>query len=318
MPTASQPRDPAACTLRADLIVVVPALNESLRIQDCLGSLLQQGARLRVIVSDNASTDGTAHKALAFADRFDLHIRNSARLAAAEHFVSAGRFALSDRRLDGDAFAFLAGDDRWSDEFANAALDALAENPEADVVWPTFVWEGEGVPERRLPPPARLNHTWAVCRRLQALVLSDHREVANLIYGVYRREAFEHMLAAWERGGEDFAADYAAAWSVIGHYRVVACHSAVGFRHIRSGADLLQRVGVRRSENANLISLMRTYLTVNVRVNHRLGLALGRLGDDNWHPTPLQLQALRAPQWLWGAVRQFRQWRKRPSARSNQ
>jgi Glycosyl transferase family 2 len=268
-------------------------------------SLLDQPSHLglRVLVSDNASSDGTGEEAKRCGDGLDLAMRRTDLLRPSEHFVSAGRWALASEP-QAEFFSFLAGDDTWTAGFAEAALDALEQNPTASMVFPAFLWEGDG-PNRLLPPIALEQHK-ARYRQWRALLAADRRELANLAYGVFRREAFEDLIAAWGRGGDAFASDYAAVWSILGHHRAVACPLAVGRRHVRSGADLLERVGIHRASATTPIDLVRLYLRLNFRVNHLIARALARAAPDGSAPSLWQVQVFRAPQWLIGAARQIR------------
>src|SRR6185312_9491353 len=96
------------------------------------------------------------------------------------------------------------------------ALTALAQHPAAAVAFPTFSWEGGDRP--RVIPPADLMGAHALQRQARALFLPDSRELANLVYGVYRREAFESLVQGLERGGDRFGSDYAAAWNLLERY----------------------------------------------------------------------------------------------------
>jgi glycosyltransferase involved in cell wall biosynthesis len=287
---------------QAALVVVVPAHNEVVRVRECLRSLARQETSVKVFFSDNASDDGTAEAAREFVGDLALTVRTTSPMNASEHFVSAGRWAL-EAEPRAPAFALLAGDDTWSSGFAQAALATLGSNPAVGAVFPAFIWE-EADDERCLPPVA-FRQSGPAARRRRALLLPDHRELANLVYGVFRRDAFAGLLAAWERGGDTFAADYAAAWCIVGDYQVEACPAAVGHRHVRVGSDLIQRVGLRRADARGALASVRLYVTLNIRVNRLIATAVARAvpraGPPSW-----QVQVIRAPQWLWGAVRQVR------------
>jgi hypothetical protein len=258
---------------------------------------------VQVFFSDNASDDGTAKAARECDGDLDLTVRTTHLLKAGQHFVSAGRWAL-EAEPDAPVFAFLAGDDTWSSGFVSAATDQLRRSPSVDVIFPAFVWESIEE-ERWLAPVAFRQHTPAA-RQRRALFLSDRRELANLVYGVFRREAFEDLLVAWERGGESFAADYAAAWSILADHRVEACAAAVGRRQVRPDVDLLERVGLRRSDARGPIATMGMYVRLNWQVNRLTALAIARTVPTGHGPPSWQVQLIRAPQWLWGAVRQVR------------
>jgi hypothetical protein len=217
--------------------------------------------------------------------------------------VSAGRWAL-DAEPAARAFAFLAGDDSWSRGFASAALDQLRRSPTADAIFPAFVWHA-GDEVRRLAPVA-FQHGSAAARRRRALLLSDHRELANLAYGVFRRDAFADLIDAWERGGESFAADYAAVWCIVGEHLVEACEGAVGRRRVRPDADLLERVGFHRGHARGAVATVRMYVALNRHVNRLIAAAIARTVPAGSAPSERQVQLIRAPQWLWGALRHVR------------
>ena len=286
----------------AELLVVVPALNEEARLPTCLGSLVAQAARLDVRVSDNGSTDATADIAASFGSRLSVRTRTVSRQSATAHFVSAGRWGLETSNAP--FVALLAGDDAWAAGFAEAALSLLTQRPDVDVACPSFRWVG-GDRERDLPPVAFASSSHRL-NQARALVMSDRRELANLVYGVYRRTAFEDLLNAWERGGEQFGSDYAAAWCVLGRQRVVACPQALGLRYERSGVDLISRVGAERPTRGGVLSLARTYVVLNLRVNTQLRRALIAVAAGRVPMTVRLLPLLRAPQWVWGAVAHLR------------
>lgn len=285
-----------------ELAVVVPARNEEGRIGACLASLTSQRARIQVFVSDNASEDLTGQRASEFQDRLRLTTRRTGFLEATEHFVSSARWALSNS--DAPLLALLAGDDSWEATFVQQALSALEQVPSAAVAFPTFIWEGGDRP--RVIPPVDLMGHYARRRQARALLLPDARELANLVYGVYRREAFESLIQGLERGGDRFGSDYAAAWNLLERYRVVAAPSAVAYRYERAGADLIERAGIARTGSEGLMHQALLYVRLNARVNADLGRALqrGRGGGPMW--LPALVQAARAPGWVWGALDQVR------------
>ncbi len=277
---------------RGHLVVVVPAMNEAARIGGCLDSLAAQRAPLTVLVSDNASDDATAAIASRGAGRHPVTVRTTAeRLAPVAHFVSAARWALESS--DAATFAMLAGDDAWSPGFAAVALDALDDDPDADVAFPTFIWT-DGTTERTLAPVSFLTPS-PMLRQLKALALPDGRELANLVYGVYRRDAFADLVEGLARAGERFASDYAAAVRTVARHRVVAAHGAVGFRSVRPGADLLGRVGIAARPGAGILDAGLQYFRLNYRINRGIAGALRALGSGL---APVWVQAVRAPQWF--------------------
>lgn len=282
------------------IAVVVPALNESGRVASCLGSLYAQDARLGVFVSDNASDDDTADVVRNADHRCRVDVRRlDSRLEAAAHFVSAARWALSES--DAELFAFLAADDEWRPGFISSLLPVL-DAAKAGVAFPTFEWV-DGT-RSRVISPASFMHPDAHARQRAALLLPDWRELANLVYGVYERAAFKCLVDAMERGGDLFAIDYAAAWLVLGSYKAVACRDAVGVRQVRSGADLLERVGLQGTDGKGVYRAFSTYIRLTYRVNRGIADAIRQISPTR-HPSMDKVLVLRLPQALWGISRQL-------------
>jgi hypothetical protein len=278
------------------VVVAVSARNEAERIGACLSSLAAQAVHLRVLVSDNASNDDTGRIAASFSDRLEFDLRTTGPLGACEHLVSTGRWALAEQP-DAELFALLAGDDEWGPDFARSALATLQSQPAVAAAFPAFEWVEHGRVVRELAPFDFLQRSGS-SRRRRALLVPDRRELANLMYGVYRRQAFQDLLTAWEQGGDDFGADYAAVWSLLGSHRVAACSGARGRRYVRPGADLIERAWGQRSAGTGVIAQGWFYLRLNLRLNRLIATALARVSPDA--PRVWRVQLLRSPQWIGG------------------
>lgn len=288
-----------------DVAVVVFARNEADRIGHCLDSVVAQGVPSDVLFSDNGSTDGTGEIAGRFAERLALRIRSVVDLGPMQHIVSTGRWALD--QSDAPLLVFLAGDDSWAPDFLSMALAAIRDRPEVDVAFPTFVWDrADG--ERRIAPVDLLASDGRL-RQGRALALPDSRELANVLYGVYRRDAFARVIDALERCGEDFGGDYAAVISLLGSSRVAAAPAAVGFRFERRGVDLVERIGISRSGDESLIGKVALYARITARVNRSLGRAVSRSTGHRAAWTVPTTFVVRAPAWVMDAARHFRKQR---------
>lgn len=284
----------------APISVVVPALNEAEFISCCLDSLRNQALNVQIFVSDNASNDATSDAARAVAGDLSISVRRlDERCGPTAHFVSAARWALESS--DAKYFSFLAADDEWLSGFSSAIITKFSE-VEVDIVLPSFEWR-DGVRDRVIHPPSFLQRQ-ARIRQLSALILPDWRELANLVYAVYTRAAFCSLIDALARGEDRFAADYAAAWYVLGRYQAAGCRAAVGVRHVRLGADLLSRVGVQRVEGAHMYSKAAAYARLFFRVNQGISRALAQV-DETRHLPQAVVLGLRLPQALLGIPRQL-------------
>ncbi len=170
--------------------------------------------------------------------------------------------------------------------------------------FPTLVWFGRGG-ERRIAPTDLLASDGRL-RQFRALALPDSRELANLLYGVYRRDAFARVIDALERCGEDFGGDYAAVISLLRSSRVAAAPAAVGFRFERRGVDLVERVGLSRTGEQSLIAKVALYARITARVNTSLGRAISRTTGNSAAWTVPATYVVRGPAWVMDAARHFR------------
>ena len=274
------------------LAVVIPAHNEAENLPEAIACVATQVLPIRILVSDNASTDDTEAW---LAGRTDVTSRRTASLLTPwEHFTSCGRWALGTG--DEQYLAFLAADDRWSPKFAGQAVSALDQNPQFGMVFPTFVWTDIGG-QRSLPPPNLSSPSRAV-RQLRAMSMGNRHELANQVYGVFRRSAFERLLMSWEAAGGAFGADFASVIGLLSTERSLPLPDAVGIRSVRQGADLIERVGVTRPADGHLGKKGLAYVRLNTRVNTGIGRALASLtGRPTWLMVS-STQVLRTPQWI--------------------
>ena len=80
--------------MTARIAVVVPAHNEGPSLEACLNSLASQAVPIRIMVSDNGSTDGTPDILERLRSSFEFDARRVEGLGPSEHFASCGRWAL--------------------------------------------------------------------------------------------------------------------------------------------------------------------------------------------------------------------------------
>ena len=286
---------------KASLTVVVPALNEAEYLPQCLNSLQQQAVDIRVFVSDNASEDETSAVARLVDSDLSLSVRRlDRRCGPTEHFVLAARWALESS--DTEYFSFLAADDEWHPDFSTAVLTRFSK-ANVDIVLPSFEWKDGDL--CRVIRPSNFLQRRPQHRQLLALMLPDWKELANLLYAVYTRAAFCTLIDALHRGEDEFAADYAAAWYVLGRYRAAGCEDAVGVRRVRANTDLLERVGMRSGDAVTMRARATAYTRLYCRVNGGISRALARL--DGTHRVPEAVVfGLRLPQALLGIPRQLK------------
>src|ERR1044071_465839 len=111
----------------ARLTIGMPLYDNAPTIRHALDSLLAQSyPNFRLIVGDDASTDGTANVC-------DEYARRDARITVVHHQrnLNYGNFRFLLEQAQTPLFMFAAGDDYWHPEYVRRMLDALDANPAA-------------------------------------------------------------------------------------------------------------------------------------------------------------------------------------------
>lgn len=125
----------------------VPIYNEERFLDASLLSLRAQDyPNLEILISDNASTDGT----LAICER---HAREDPRIRVSRVEVNCGPVPNFQRALtlaSGEFFMWAAGHDVWSPNLISECVALLKENPEASLAFGSSCWiDAEGAPMER-------------------------------------------------------------------------------------------------------------------------------------------------------------------------
>lgn len=284
--------------MTARIAVVVPTHNEGRNLEACLNSLASQAVPTRIMVSDNGSTDGTPEILERLRRSFEFDARRVEGLGPSEHFASCGRWALDS---GSEPFvALLAADDQWGAEFAESTIAVLDADASLGMAFPTCSWIGDGN-ARTLEPPDFVSRS-SVSRQVRAILLPDEVELANQVYGLFRRDAFQELIDSWDRGGDAFASDYASVVRTLAKHRSRAAPGAVVLRSLREGQDLLffTRLGIEQETDKPTTHLRAGMLYVKYNVLRDLGLsrALSRVYERPPTLTAIGVMPLRAAHWL--------------------
>lgn len=136
----------------ARVSIGLPVYNGMPYLETALTSLLaQEETNIEVIISDNASADGTENLCRAVAARDDRvrYLRNEVNLGAATNFQRV--LSLSTAPF----FAWAAHDDVYSRDFVSRCLEVLQSRPEAALCVPAHRRiddKGEAISVRQEPP----------------------------------------------------------------------------------------------------------------------------------------------------------------------
>jgi len=125
----------------APLITIgMPIYNEERFIERALDSLLQQDyPNLRILISDNASTDRTGEICQRVAEKDERIVYERMN----ENIGPAANFRHVADRAEGTYFMWAAGHDEWSPNLVSKSIEILEENHGAAVAVATSYWIDE-------------------------------------------------------------------------------------------------------------------------------------------------------------------------------
>lgn len=177
---AGGPRD------EPEVSIGMPVYNGGRWVEQALESLLAQSfTGFELIVSDNASTDGTESicRAVAAGDPRVRYSRNGRNVGPVANFNRALELAR------GDFFMWAACDDLWHPAYIETLLEQLRANPGAAVAFCDFDnIDEQGRPVREYPHLFELPADDPAERLSNYLAQPEHLGKANLIYGLMPRE----------------------------------------------------------------------------------------------------------------------------------
>ena len=180
------------------ITVGVPVYNGERYLARTLDSLLNQTVRdFVVLVGDNASTDGTAAIAQAYAARDPRvrHVRHARNLGAAANYSRLCEMA------ETELFRWSAADDCSEPRFLEACLEGLERDCEAVLVYPRIMLiDAEGQPLGEYEEGLHLPHARPSDR---FFTLLQNTRLCNALYGLGRTEAFRRTRLLGSYLGSD-------------------------------------------------------------------------------------------------------------------
>ena len=177
---------PATTSTLPRLSIGLPVYNGERYLAGTLDSLLQQTfADFELIISDNASTDGTANicREYAASDPRIRYYRSDSNRGAAWNFNNAFNLAR------GELFKWAAHDDLHDPRFLAECVSALDHDPTAVLCFTrTLFIDDDGHVLREYPFPVDVA---SVTRRRLFLVYAGGGHIVHEIFGVIRKSALE-------------------------------------------------------------------------------------------------------------------------------
>jgi hypothetical protein len=254
----------------------LPTYNGAAHLREALASLVGQDyPSLEILVSDNASTDGTA----AIADEFAARdprirvVRQEANLGPVPNF----EYVL--RETAGPLFMWAADDDWWEPTYVSACVAALQRSPDAVLAATRIGFIGDDVDPEYVRDYAHFDNpdlSGASVRGRIRDLLSRHGWY--VFYGLVRRRALERALPFNHGYGGDVVlvaeltlmAPFALVDEVLFHYRVYRSR-ATGRDHFDGRAP-----GERQAPFTQmLIACFRTIRTARVSPSVKLQAMVG-------------------------------------------
>lgn len=163
--------------------VGLPVYNGERYLREALDSILSQTyADLEVLISDNASTDGTAAICRSYAEA-DRRVRYHRQASNIGIFANA---AFTMENATGRYFMLAGDDDVYHEKFVAECLSVVDRDVTVGMVYPDFDYIGpDGA---RSPGGTRLRMTESDSRFTGLVKFLLRRSALPLMMGVYRRE----------------------------------------------------------------------------------------------------------------------------------
>lgn len=209
--------------------VGIPVLNGASTLPRTLDSILAQDHHsLRVIVTDNGSSDETREVVEAFAARDSrVEYRFFERGAVEESFARSLHLAESDY------FMWAASDDYWMPTFISASLSAI--RPHQGFVWPNW-WTGDLDTFRGTSSQSHalsyVSHLDTRYRTLSFINTHHRAHKCNIVYSLFRRD---FLLRAHEI--QDISDDGALGAVIVNSGSGAVLDEILFYKHYSPSAD---------------------------------------------------------------------------------
>jgi glycosyltransferase involved in cell wall biosynthesis len=205
--------------------IVIPTYNRAELLRESLASALaQEGAEVRVLVSDNASTDGTANVVGSFADPRVTYHRHPHNLGM------MGNFRAAIERVDTEYVAVLPDDDLYEPDHVARALAALAAHPRAAYYACPAAYFGDRADGALRPRAIRDVTTGLIVFKPGDVIRFLGQDTPGPFHVVARRAAFHEHLYWGEGHFPPFDVLVLSQLAVQGGF-VFANHASTRFRY---------------------------------------------------------------------------------------
>lgn len=224
----------------------MPVYNGEKYIREALGALLSQSyIDFELIISDNASTDGTEAICQQYAakDGRITYVRQAVNLGALANFT----FVRDAAR--GEYFMWAAGDDKWDPNWISEMLSAM-KRVGADAAFGTV----QSIDEHSCELEHSANHSsfeyrgsrWL--RQLKYFLQFEGSGKANPIYALWRLSALREIQL------NNYLYDYLIVFDLLGKTEIASCSDSRIYKRIHSDSE---GGGAPVTSNRGLIATVR-------------------------------------------------------------
>lgn len=181
--------------------VGIPVFNAESRIGDCIQQVLSQSyKRLEILISDNASTDGTS----AILAKLETANPRLKVFYQTENLGSIRNFDLLMKQAAGEYFIWLAHDDEWSPDLVEKCVRVMRAHPDVVLCQPRTIVVPRSAPHHVMHIN-RLRGFESSVSPLSRALRVGRMLPATAIYGLFRTEALRRSGGMRVEPGGDLA-----------------------------------------------------------------------------------------------------------------
>ena len=169
-------------------------------LQGALDSLLNQTYKnLELVISDNASTDGTRE----ICEEYAKHDKRIRYIRQKENIGSYGNYDFIRKETRGDYFTWAACDDFWDPRFVEKSITRFKEVPGASMVFPNFCAFDESGRIMKLIPEKYFPFDQNIYGRVKSYILNKTENgKITMIYGLWKRHAPADQISLGDCHGD--------------------------------------------------------------------------------------------------------------------
>ena len=222
----------------------MPVYNGAEHLREALDSLLSQTfENFELIISDNASTDGTELIGREYAERDSRvqYFRQDENIGAMDNFNWV--FNKANR---GKHYMWAACDDRWHPNFIMSLNDLLLNDPGVELAFCLFETFANDRSTKGIFYDLRHLDIENRYKRARHFIWTEEKGgKANPIYGIYRRKTLEALGGAKQWGVSDWGADMVFVFSIILKGKLKIKNEKLFYKRVVSPNTLQERSNKR-------------------------------------------------------------------------